>query len=160
MPGLWFEEYEVGKVYRHRAGRTVTETDNLLFTTLSMNPAPLHLDAEYAKTLPYGRQLVTSVFTLGVVMGMSVSDLFEGTSLGNLGFSTITFPAPVFIGDTLRAETEVVAKRASKSRPEAGIVTVIHRGYNQSDVLVMEAQRTGLSLKRPATDAAAGDGDL
>jgi acyl dehydratase len=150
MSGLWFEEYEVGRVYRHKLGRTVTETDNLLFTTLSMNPAPLHLDAEYAKTLPYGRQLVTSVFTLGVVMGMSVSDLFEGTSLGNLGFTNITFPAPVFIGDTLRSETEIVNKRESKSRPGTGIINVIHRGYNQSDVVVMEAHRAGLSLKRPA----------
>jgi acyl dehydratase len=154
MPGLWFEEYEVGRTYRHRAGRTVTETDNLLFTTLSMNPAPLHLDAEYAKTLPYGRQLVTSVFTLGVIMGMSVSDLFEGTSLGNLGFSAITFPAPVFIGDTLRAETEIASKRESKSRADAGIINVVHRGYNQSDELVIEAHRAGLSLKRPAEEGA------
>jgi acyl dehydratase len=150
MAGLWFEEYEVGRVYRHKAGRTVTETDNLLFTTLSMNPAPLHLDAEYCKTLPYGRQLVTSVFTIGVIMGMSVSDLFEGTSLGNLGFTKMIFPNPVFIGDTLRAETEIADKRESKSRPEAGIISVVHRGYNQRDELVMEAHRAGLSLKRPA----------
>jgi acyl dehydratase len=150
MAGLWFEEYEVGRIYRHKLGRTVTETDNLLFTALSMNTAPLHLDAEYAKTLPYGRQLVTSVFTIGVIMGMSVSDLFEGTSLGNLGFTTMTFPNPVFIGDTLRAETEIVDKRESKSRPEAGIINVIHRGYNQTGDLVMEARRAGLSLKRPA----------
>ena len=152
MTGLWLEEYEVGRTYRHAASRTVTETDNLLFTTLSMNPAPLHLDAEYAKTTPYGKQLVTSVFTLGVVMGMSVSDLFEGTSLGNLGFQRIVFPAPVFIGDTLRAETEIVSKRDSKSRPEAGIIAVIHRGYKQDGTLVMEAERTGLSLKKPASE--------
>nr|WP_262927793.1 MaoC family dehydratase [Microbacterium sp. NIBRBAC000506063] len=95
----------------------MTETDNLLFTALSMNPAPLHLNAEYAKTTPYGRQLVTSVFTMGLIMGLSVSDLFEGTSYGNLGFDKITFPNPVFIGDTLRAETEIVSKRESRSRP-------------------------------------------
>lgn len=150
MAGLWFEEYEVGKTYRHGGGRTVTETDNLLFTTLSMNPAPLHLNAEYAKTTPYGRQLVTSVFTIGLVMGMSVSDLFEGTSYGNLGFDRITFPYPVFIGDTLRAETEIVSKRESKSRPEAGIIQVIHRGYNQRDEMVIEMARAGLAMKRPA----------
>ncbi len=150
MPGLWFEEYEVGKTYRHGGGRTVTETDNLLFTALSMNPAPLHLNAEYAKTTPYGKQLVTSVFTIGLVMGMSVSDLFEGTSYGNLGFDRITFPNPVFIGDTLRAETEIVSKRESKSRPEAGIIQVIHRGYNQRDEIVIEMNRAGLSMKRPA----------
>ena len=152
MAGLWFEEYEVGKIYSHNTGRTVTEIDNLLFTTLSMNPAPLHLDAEYAKTLPYGRQLVTSVFTLGVVMGMSVSDLFQSTSLGNLGFSRVVFPHPVFIGDTLRAETEIVDKRESRSRPEAGIINVIHRGFNQSGDVVIEAHRAGLSLKRPSDE--------
>ena len=150
MPGLWFEEYVVGKTYKHSGSRTVTETDNLLFTTLSMNPAPLHLDAEYAKTTPYGKQLVTSVFTIGVVMGMSVTDLFEGTSLGNLGFDKMTFPNPVFIGDTLRAETEIVSKRESASRPNAGIIQVIHRGYNQRGKLVMEAARAGLSMKKPA----------
>jgi acyl dehydratase len=149
MTGLWFEEYEVGKVYCHSSSRTVTETDNLLFTTLSMNPAPIHLDAEYAKTTPYGRQLVTSVFTFGLIMGLSVSDLFEGTSYGNLGFEKITFPNPVFIGDTLRAETEMVSKRESKSRPEAGIIRVIHRGFNQRDELVIEMHRAGLSMKRP-----------
>lgn len=149
MTGLWFEEYEVGRIHRH-GGRTVTETDNLLFTALSMNPAPLHLDAEYAKTTPYGRQLVTSAFTIGLVMGVSVTDLFEGTSYGNLGFERITFPNPVFIGDTLRAETEIVSKRESNSRPDAGIVQVVHRGYNQRDEIVIEMHRAGLSMKRPA----------
>ncbi len=149
MAGLWFEEYEVGRTYRHAGGRTVTETDNLFFTALSMNPAPLHLDAEYARTTPYKRQLVTSVFTLGLVMGLSVTDLFAGTSYGNLGFDRITFPNPVFIGDTLRAETEIVSKRESRSRPEAGIIQVVHRGYNQRDELVVEAARAGLSMKRP-----------
>jgi acyl dehydratase len=149
MTGLWFEEYEVGRTYKH-GGRTVTETDNLLFTALSMNPAPLHLDAEYAKTTPYGRQLVTSAFTMGLIMGLSVTDLFEGTSLGNLGFDRITFPNPVFIGDTLRAETEILSKRESNSRPGAGIIQVVHRGYNQRGEIVIEMYRAGLSLKRPA----------
>jgi acyl dehydratase len=149
MTGLWYEEYEVGKTYRH-GGRTVTETDNLLFTALCMNPAPLHLDAEYAKTTPYRRQLVTSAFTIGLIMGLSVTDLFEGTSLGNLGFDRITFPNPVFIGDTLRAETEILSKRESASRPEAGIIQVVHRGHNQRGEIVIEMNRAGLSLKRPA----------
>jgi acyl dehydratase len=131
--------------------RTVTETDNLLFTSLSMNTAPLHLDEEYCRNnTPYGQRVVTSVFTLGVVMGMSVSDLFEGTSLGNLGFGSIAFPKPVFIGDTLHAETEVISKRESASRPNAGVVTFLHRGFKQDDEQVMVAERTGLALRAPA----------
>jgi acyl dehydratase len=150
MPGLYFEEFEVGRTHRHSMSRTVTETDNLLFTSLSMNTQPLHLDEEFAKGTIYGQRLVTSIFTLGVILGMSVADLVEGTSLGNLGFGRITFPAPVFIGDTLRSVTEITAKRESKSRPDAGIVTFLHRGYKQDGKLVMECERYGLSMRKPA----------
>jgi acyl dehydratase len=153
MPGLYYEQYEIDKLYRHSMSRTVTETDNVLFTSLCMNTQPLHLDEEFAKATPYGRRVVTSVFTIGVVIGMHVADLVEGTSLGNLGFTGMTFPAPVFIGDTLRAESVVTHKRRSKSRPDAGIVTFVHRGYNQDDVLVMECERQGMAMCRPKTDA-------
>lgn len=156
MTGLYFEEFEVGKIHRHSMSRTVTETDNLLYTVLSMNPAPLHLDEEYAKTTIYGQRLVNSIFTLATVLGMSVSDLVEGTSLGNLGMEKITFPGPVFIGDTLRAETEILEKRESKSRPDAGIVHFMHRGYKQDGTLVMECHRIGLSMRLPPDNS--GDG--
>jgi acyl dehydratase len=146
MPGLYYEQYEIGKVYRHSMSRTVTDADNLLFTSLSMNTQPLHLSEEFAKGTLYGQRLVTSIFTIGVVLGMSVSDLVEGTSLGNLGMSNLTFPAPVFIGDTLRAESEITEKRRSRSRPSTGIVTFVHRGYNQRDELVLECERKGLSM--------------
>jgi acyl dehydratase len=146
MTGLYYEQYEIDKVIRHGMSRTVTETDNLLFTSLCMNTAPLHLSEEYGKTTIYGQRLVTSVFTIGLVMGMSVADTVEGTSLGNLGIDSIRFPAPVFIGDTLHAETVITARRRSSSRPRTGIVTFVHRGYNQDDVLVVDIERKGLSM--------------
>jgi acyl dehydratase len=149
MPGLYFEEYEIDKRYVHSMSRTVTDADNLLFTSLSMNTQPLHLSEEFAKKTMYGRRLVTSIFTLGVVLGMSVADLVEGTSLGQLGFGEIRFPAPVFIGDTLRTETVITSKRLSKSRPETGIVNFRHFGYKQDDTLVMQCDRVGLSMCLP-----------
>jgi acyl dehydratase len=149
MAGLYFEEFEVGKEHRHSMSRTVTDADNLLFTSLSMNTQPLHLDEEFAKGTIYGQRLVTSIFTLGVVLGMSVSDLVEGTSLGNLGFGRITFPAPVFIGDTLTSRTVISHKRESRSRPDAGIVTFLHRGFKQDGTMVMECERQGLSMRLP-----------
>jgi acyl dehydratase len=156
VPGLYFEEFEVGKVYKHSMSRTVTETDNLLFTSLCMNTAPLHLSDEYCKeNTPYGQRLVTSVFTLGLVMGMSVSELVEGTSVGNLSMGPITFPNPVFIGDTIIAETEIPAMRESKSKPTVGIVNFIHRGFKQDGSLVCECHRVGMSMRRPfASDSA------
>ena len=154
MPGLYYEEYEIGVPYRHDLRRTVTDADNLLFTALAMNSQPLHLDEEFAKTTPYGERLVTSAFTIAVVIGMTTRDLVDGTSLGNLGFSRLDFPAPVFIGDTLRAESEITAKRLSRSRPGAGVVTFVHRGYTQDGTLVMDCERKGLAMCRPDPEGA------
>lgn len=149
MAGLWFDELEVGQRFDHAIRRTVTETDNLLFSTLTHNPARLHLDAEYMKATDFGRVIVNSTFTLGLMVGVSVGDTTLGTAVANLGWDEVRFPAPVFIGDTLRIETEVAELRDSKSRPDAGIVTFIHRAYNQDDVLVATCRRTGLQKKQP-----------
>jgi acyl dehydratase len=151
MLGMYFEDMEPGTVIQHPFSRTVTEMDNVLFTALTMNPAPLHLDAEYAKTLPYGKPLVNSLFTVALIGGMTVPDLVFRTSLGNLGYEHIEFPRPVFHGDTIRAESTILDKRESKSRPEAGIVWFEHRGYNQRDELVCRCKRTGMILKRPVS---------
>ena len=150
MAGVWFDELEVGQLFDHAIRRTVTETDNVLFTTLSHNPAALHLDAEYMKGTDYGRVLVNSCFTLSLMVGVSVGDTTLGTAVANLGWDEVRFPAPVFIGDTLRIETEVLELRESKSRPNAGIVTFLHRAYNQDETLVASCKRSGLQLKRPA----------
>lgn len=149
MSGKYFEELEVGAVFEHQPGRTVTETDNLLFTTMTMNPQPLHLDAEFAKKTQFEQRLVNSVFTLGLVVGLSVGDTTLGTTIGNLGFEKVEFPLPVFIGDTIRAFTEVIDKRESKSKPDRGIVTFEHRGLNQRDELVCRCVRAGMMLRRP-----------
>ncbi|HVM37126.1 MAG TPA: MaoC family dehydratase [Sphingomicrobium sp.] len=150
MPGLWFDELQVGQMFHHAIRRTVTETDNLLVSTLTHNPAQLHLDAEYMKGTDYGRIIVNSTFTLGLMVGVSVGDTTLGTAVANLGWDEVRFPKPVFIGDTLRIETEVAELRESKSRPDAGIVTFIHRAFNQDDELVASCRRTGLQRKRPA----------
>ncbi|EME55315.1 hypothetical protein G352_22916 [Rhodococcus ruber BKS 20-38] len=150
MSGLYFEELDPGLVIKHAVTRTVTETDNLLFTTLTLNVQPLHLDAEFAKHSMYGERIVNSVFTLGVVVGIPVQETTLGTTLGNLGFEEIAFPAPVLIGDTLRIETEILSRRESKSRPDTGIVRFEHRGFNQNDKLICRVQRSGLMLKKPA----------
>jgi acyl dehydratase len=150
VSGRWFEELEVGTVVRHATRRTVTETDNVLFTTMTMNPAPLHLDAEYAAGTEFGRPLVNSMFTLALVVGLSVPELTLGTIVAQLGMDAIAFPAPVFPGDTIRVETEVVQARESKSRPDAGVVVFEHRAHNQRDELVCRARRTGLMYRRPA----------
>lgn len=154
MAGMYYEDFEVGTVIRHEVTRTVTEADNLLITTLTMNVQPLHLDAEFSAKSMYGKQIVNSIFTLGLVTGIPVQDTTLGTTLGNLGFRDIEFPKPVFIGDTLRVETEAIDKRVSKSRPETGIVGIEHRGYNQRDELVCVVRRTAL-MKR-TTEATAG----
>ncbi len=156
--GKWFDELVVGDVYRHRPGRTVTEADNVLFTTLTGNTQSLHLDAAFAEKQEFGQRLVNSLFTMSTVVGLSVADLTEGTTVGNLGFGEITFPAPVFIGDTLYAETEVVEARPSRSRPGQGIVTFEHRARNQRDDLVCVARRTALVLGRPGGVPPAGAG--
>lgn len=149
MSGRYFEEFTVGDVVRHSTTRTVTETDNLLFTTLTMNPQPLHLDEEFAKNSIYGTRIVNSVFTLGLVAGVHVADLTLGTTVGNLGFEEVVFPKPVLIGDTLRVESEVLETRPSKSRPDTGIVKLEHRAYNQRDELVCRLRRAALMQRKP-----------
>ncbi|WP_062996797.1 MaoC family dehydratase [Nocardia mikamii] len=150
MPGLYFEEFEPGTVIEHPTRRTVTETDNVLFSTLTLNVAPLHLDAEYSKNSIHGQRLVNSLFILGLVSGITVPDTTLGTTLGNLGFQEVKFPAPVFHGDTIRVRTEIVSKRESKSRNDSGIVNFRHQGINQRDEVVCDCLRAGLMLKRSA----------
>ena len=144
MAGKYFEEFRVGDVFKHQPGRTVTETDNLLVTTLTHNSQPLHLDADYAAGTEFGRIVVNGLFTFALMVGVSVGDTTLGTLVANLGYDKVTMPKPVFIGDTLRVETEVVELRPSKSRPEAGIVTFRHRAFNQRGEMVCEALRTAL----------------
>ena len=149
--GMWLEELEPGVVVQHAIRRTLTEADNVLFTSMTMNPAWLHLDFDYAeRETEFGRPLVNSMLTLAVVVGISVHETTLGTTVANLGFKEIGFPAPVFHGDTLRVETEVLAARASKSRPTQGVVTFEHRGFNQRGELVCRAVRDALMHRRPA----------
>ena len=147
--GMWFEELTPGLVVHHALTRTITEADNVGFTTSTMNPAPLHLDADYAATTQFGQVLVNSMYTLALLVGLSVHELTHGTTVANLGFETVTFPAPVFHGDTIHAETEITAARESKSKPDQGIVTFEHRAFNQDDVLVCTALRNALMHRRP-----------
>ena len=149
MPGLYFEEFTVGQVFRHQPGRTVTEADNVLFTTMTMNPQPLHLDAEFAAQTQFGQRLVNSLLTLGIAVGLSVGDTTLGTTVGNLGFDKIEFPKPVFHGDTLYVETEIMDKRESRSRPDNGVVFFEHRATNQREELVARIRRAGLMRKKP-----------
>lgn len=150
VSGRWFEELPVGFTVEHVTRRTVTETDNVLFTTMTMNPAPMHLDADYASRSEFGRPLVNSMFTLALVVGLSVHELTLGTIVAQLGMTDVRFPAPVFHGDTIRVESEVVEARESKSRPEAGLVVFEHKAYNQRDELVCVCRRTGLMHRRPS----------
>ena len=147
--GRWFEDLTVGTIVPHAVTRTVTETDNIIFTTMTMNPAQVHLDYEYAAGTEFGQPIVNSMFTVALLIGISVIDLTHGTTVANLGFEEVVFPAPVFYGDTIHAETEVVAARASKSRPEQGIVTFEHRAFNQRDETVCRARRNALMRRRP-----------
>jgi len=149
MAGLWFDELEVGQVFDHPIRRTVTETDNLLFTTLTHNPAQLHLDAEHMRESEFGKVIVNSVFVLGLMVGVSVGDTTLGTAVANLGWDEVRFVKPVFIGDTLRIETEVLELRESRSRRDQGIATFAHRAYNQHGALVAQCKRTGLQRMRP-----------
>ena len=150
MAGLYFDEFYEGQKFVHDITRTVTETDNLLFTVLTPNPQPLHLDAEFAKQTEFGQRLVNSLFTLGLVIGMSVGDTTLGTTIANLGLSEVRFPKPVFHGDTLRARTIVRAKRLSRSRKDAGIVEFEHQGLNQRGEIVAICRRAGLMKCRTA----------
>ncbi len=147
MPGLYYDEFEIGMEFKHALTRTVTETDNILFNAMTHNPQPLHLDAEFAKETEFGQRLVNSIFTLGLVVGISVGDTTLGTTIGNLGFSAVRFANPVFHGDTLRAVTRINDKRPSKSRPNAGLVVFEHFGFNQRDEEVVYCLRTGLMKK-------------
>lgn len=149
MAGKFFDEWQVGDTITHDLRRTVTETDNLLFSTMTHNPQPLHLDAEAAKASEFGQILVNGTFTFSLMVGLSVGDTTLGVLVANLGYDKVVMPKPVFIGDTMRAETEVVELRDSRSRPEAGLVTFRHRLINQRDEIVCECLRTAL-LKRKA----------
>jgi acyl dehydratase len=150
MGGKYFGEFAVGQRFAHEVRRTVTDMDNILFSALTHNPAAIHIDHEYAKTTEFGKPLINSIFTLGLIVGLSVQDTTFGTTVGNLGWEEVRFPKPVFAGDTLRAETTVVDLRESKSRPSQGIVTFEHKGYNQRDEEICVCRRKALMLRRPS----------
>ncbi len=149
MSGKFFEDLEVGMEFKHLPHRTITETDNLLFTALTHNPQPLHLDAEFAKTTQHGKIIVNSLFTLGLVIGLSVGDTTLGTTIGNLGMEKTEFPNPVFIGDTIRVTTRIAKRRESKSKPDRGIVWFEHLGINQREEIVCDCLRKGMMLRKP-----------
>lgn len=149
MPGLYFEEFTVGQTFDHPIRRTITEADNVFFTALTHNPAAIHLDAEYCKGTEFGRPLVNSALTLGFMVGISVNDTTHGTTVANLGWDEVRFPHPLFHGDTIRVESEVLEVRESRSRPENGIVVFAHRVYNQDGVLVGSCRRSALMLRKP-----------
>ncbi len=150
MSGLYFEEFHVGQHFRHELTRTVTESDNTMFSLMSMNPQPLHIDAHFAEGTEWGQRLFNSMFTFAIMVGLSVQDTTLGTTAGNLGFSDVRFPAPVFHGDTLRAETRILSLRESRSRPNQGLVEFEHTCLKQDDTVVARCVRTALMLKRPA----------
>ncbi|MBJ7499492.1 MAG: MaoC family dehydratase [Sphingopyxis sp.] len=150
MAGRFFDEWTIGDTLTHEIRRTVTETDNLLFTTMTHNPQPLHLDIEAAKASEFGQILVNGTFTFSLMVGLSVGDTTLGTLVANLGYDKLVMPKPVFIGDTLRAESEVVGLKESKSRPNAGIVTFLHRAINQRDEIVCQCERSALLKKKAA----------
>lgn len=150
MAGLYYEEFSVGMEFKHALTRTITEMDNVLFCAMTHNPQPLHLDEEFSKKTEYGQRIVNSLFTLGLVIGVTVSDTTIGTTLGNLGMTDIRFANPVFHGDTIRAVTRIKSMRESKSRPNAGLVVFEHFGFNQKDEEVCYCVRTGLMRKRPS----------
>ncbi len=155
MPGLWFEEFREGMVIDHPIRRTVTDADNVLFCALTMNPAALHLDAEAMKASPFGRPIVNSLYTLGLMVGISVHDTTLGTAVANLGFEEVAFPAPLFPGDTIRVRTTVVGLRESRSRPGEGIVTFLHEAMKQDETVVARCRRAALMRKRsPETSSA------
>ena len=150
MRGMYLEEFVPGAVISHTLRRTVTEMDNMLFSNMTLNPQPLHIDFEFCKTTEFGQPLVNSLFTLGLMIGISVNDTTVGTTIANLGMSDVKFPAPLFEGDTISVTTEVAAKRESKSKPDRGVVEFEHRAFNQNGVLVARCVRQAMMLKRPA----------
>jgi len=148
--GLYFEDFAIGAVMAHRLTRTVTQMDNMLFSNMTLNPQPLHIFTHSCATeTEWGRPLMNSLFTLGLMIGISVNDTTVGTTIGNLGMTDVRFPAPLFEGDTVRVTTEIAAKRESRSRPDAGIVDFIHRAYRQDGTLVAECRRQAFMKKRP-----------
>jgi len=149
MAGRWFEEFTVGQEFEHEIRRTVTEADNMWFSNATCNPAAIHIDAEYCKGTEFGKPLVNSIFTLGLVIGLSVQDTTLGTTVANLGMSDTRFPSPVFHGDTVRSRTTVKAVRDSQSRPNAGIVIFLHQGFNQRNEEVCTCTRQALMLRKP-----------
>lgn len=151
MAGLWFEDFEVGRLHAHPIRRTVTEADNVLFSCLTMNPQPLHIDRHFSAATEWGQPLVNSLFTLGLMIGISVNDLTVGTTVANLGMTEVRFPAPLFHGDTVNVTTEVKGKRESRSRPGVGIVEFVHCAYKQDGTLVARCTRQAMMRKRPAT---------
>jgi acyl dehydratase len=150
MAGLYLEEFAEGQVFEHAMTRTVTEMDNVLFSTLTMNPQPLHLDEEFARGTEFGQRIVNSLFTLGLVIGITVGETTLGTTIANLGMSRVEFPKPVFHGDTIRVRTTVRSVRASKSRPDAGVVEFLHEGINQRGEIVATCLRAAFMRRRPA----------
>lgn len=151
MAGLWFEEFEAGMVIDHAITRTITEADNMFFCSLTYNPQPLHIDRHFAEQTEFGKPLVNSLFTLGAMIGMSVTETTLGTTIANLGMTDVAFPAPVFHGDTIRVRTTVDNCRESRSRPNAGIVAFRHEAFNQDGVLVAACKRSAFMHKRPAS---------
>ncbi|APG61932.1 dehydratase [Sphingorhabdus lutea] len=151
MAGKFFDEWQMGETILHDIRRTVTETDNLLFTTMTHNPQPLHLDVEAAKASEFGQILVNGTFTFSLMVGLSVGDTTLGTLVANLGYDKLIMPKPVFLGDTLRAESEIIGLKESKSRPNAGIVTFLHRAINQRDEIVCQCERSALIKKKAAS---------
>ncbi|MFM0222978.1 MaoC family dehydratase [Paraburkholderia dipogonis] len=150
MAGLYFEDFEIGRIFDHPWSRTVTETDNVLFSCLTLNVQPLHIDAEFASKTEFGKPLVNSLFTLGLLIGMTVNDTTIGTTIGNLGMSEVTFPNPVFHGDTIRARTTVLTLRESRSRPNAGLVEFEHIATKQTGEKVCRCVRTAMMRRSPA----------
>jgi acyl dehydratase len=149
MQGLYLEDFEVGRKFEHALRRTVTEMDNTLFSCLTHNPQPLHIDHDFASKTEWGKPLVNSIFTLGLMIGISVNDTTLGTTVGNLGMTEVKFPKPVFHGDTLRSHTKIISKRESKSRPGQGLVEFEHTMTNQRGEVVASCRRTGLMLRKP-----------
>ncbi len=150
MPGLYLEDLTVGRSFSHALRKTITESDNMLFSVMTLNPQPLHIDFDFASKTEWGKPLVNSLFTLGLMIGISVNDITVGTTVANLGMKETVFPHPVFHGDTIRVETTVVSARESKSKPDRGIVEFEHRAYNQHGALVAKCVRQAMMLKRPA----------
>ncbi len=148
MAGLYLQEFEPGQLFHHSLRRSITEADNMLFSNMTLNPQPLHIDFDFASKTEWGKPLVNSLFTLGLMIGISVNDTTVGTTIANLGMTDVVFPHPLFHGDTLRVETEVLSVRESKSRPDRGIVEFEHRGYNQNDVLVARCTRQAMMRKK------------